>query len=239
MPDAQDLLAGRRVLIAGATSVAGHAVTSALLDAGATVIAVGSNEPRLEAFGQAHPEALCELCDLTDESAVIELAMRVHQRTGDIDGLIHLVGGWRGGDGLSMQTDDDYRVLERSFTALRHVSRAFLADLETSGAGRLAIVSSTGVAQPAAGSANYVAVKAASEAWTRAIAQGFEKSAAELTAHDEAGGDTISPTPLRSAAVIFRVTSLAGLEHALADAIVSLWRVDATAINGAIETLEA
>ena len=99
--------------------------------------------------------------------------MRVHARAGDIDGVIHLVGGWRGGGGIIGQTEEDYRVLERSFTALRYVSRAFWQDLVASTAGRIAIVSSVTVESPTTGSANYTAIKAASESWMRSLANGF------------------------------------------------------------------
>ena len=115
---------------------------------------------------------IVEHADLTDGDDVLELAMRVHARVGDIDGVVHLVGGWRGGGGIPGQTEEDYRVLERSFTALRYVSRAFWDDLVASPAGRIAIVSTT-VEAPTAGSANYTAVKAASESWMRSLAHGF------------------------------------------------------------------
>ena len=86
---------------------------------------------------------------------MIALAQRVRERFGRVDGLIHLVGGWRGGGGLAGQSDEDYRALEVGLTALRHASRAFDADLRASDAGRLAIVSSTAVERPLAGGANY------------------------------------------------------------------------------------
>src|SRR5690606_296701 len=120
-----------------------------------------------------------EQVDLTDEGRVFALAERVHFEYGRVDGILHLVGGWRGGGGLAGQHDDDYRSLEGSLTALRHVSRAFDEDLRSSGAGRIAIVSSTAVQSPSAGGANYAAVKAASEAWIRAVGQGFAKHARE------------------------------------------------------------
>ena len=100
-------------------------------------------------------------------------------------------GAAAGGGGLAGQTEEDYRALEGSFTALRHLSRALDDDLRASPSGRLAIVSSTTVARPLAGGAGYAAVKAASEAWTRAVAQGYAK------ATREAG------EPLRTAAVVF------------------------------------
>ena len=214
-------LAGRTVLIAGATSTSGRVVARALLDAGARVVAVGSDEGRIEALEAELPGVIGERADLTDGDDVLELAMRVHARVGDVDGVIHLVGGWRGGGGIPGQTEEDYRVLERSFTALRYVSRAFWDDLVASPAGRIAIVSSTTVERPTAGGANYTAVKAASESWMRSLAQGFGKA-----------GDN-------AAAVTFRVTSLAGVEDRLAASVVGLWRTDASALNGSITELTA
>ena len=220
MPDTPDL-SGRTVLIAGATSTSGRAVARALLDAGARVIAVGSDPGRIEQLEAELPGVVGEHADLTDGDDVLELAMRVHARVGDVDGVVHLVGGWRGGGGIPGQTEEDYRVLERSFTALRHVSRAFWDDLVASTAGRIAIVSSTTVEHPTAGGANYTAVKAASESWMRSLAQGFSKSGAP------------------AAAVTFRVQALAGLEERLAASVVELWHADAPALNGTVTTLTA
>ncbi|MFZ8376885.1 hypothetical protein ACO1LT_15325, partial [Staphylococcus aureus] len=87
-----------------------------------------------------------EQCDLTDPDAVDALRDRVHAAHGGVDGILHLVGGWRGGGGLAGQSDEDFAFLLRSFTALRNVTRSFDEDLRTSDAGRLAIVSSTSVA---------------------------------------------------------------------------------------------
>jgi NAD(P)-dependent dehydrogenase (short-subunit alcohol dehydrogenase family) len=212
-------VAGRLVLLPGGTSASGHAAARALLAAGARVIVAGRDETKLAAVRTALPGAQTEACDLSDEGAVAELAARVHDRHGRVDGILHLVGGWRGGGGLAGQSDADFRALETSLTALRHVSRAFDADLNGSDGAREAIVSSTAVARPLAGGANYAAVKAASEAWTRAIAQGFAKAARD------------DGRMLSAAAVVFRVRSLAGLEDSLADAFVRLWDDTADAWN--------
>jgi 3-oxoacyl-[acyl-carrier protein] reductase len=214
-------LEGRTVLIAGATSASGRTVARALLDAGAKVVVVGSDEGRIEVLEAEMPGVIGERADLTDSDDVLELAMRVHARVGPVDGVVHLVGGWRGGGGVLGQTEEDYRVLERSFTALRHVSRAFWNDLVASPAGRIAIVSSTTVASPVAGSANYTSVKAASESWMRSLAQGFAKAGAP------------------AAAVVFRITSLAGLEDRLAASVVELWGSDAATLNASTVELTA
>ncbi|WP_295824990.1 SDR family oxidoreductase [uncultured Microbacterium sp.] len=221
-PAAHERVRGRLVLLAGGTSAAGRACARALVEAGARVVIVGSNADRLAAAAASAPGSLTEQCDLTDPDAVAALRARVHDAHGPVDGVVHLVGGWRGGGGLAGQSDEDLAVLLRSFTALRNVSRTFDDDLRSSEAGRLAIVSSTAVARPLAGGANYAAVKAASEAWTRAAAQGYAKHARD------------GARELSAAGVIFRVRSLDGLEHALASAVVALWDDDAAAWNDVV-----
>lgn len=221
MPDGS--LHGRTVLLAGATSDAGRAVAGSLISAGARVVATGRDAGRLEPLVELGAEP--EVCDATDEQQVAQLAARLRERGIRLDGLLPLVGGWRGGGGLAGQTDADYRVLEASLTALRHVSRAFDADLRASDAGRLAIVSSIAVARPLAGGANYAAVKAGAEAWTRAVAQGFAKAARD------------AGTPLRAAAVVFRAKALADQDAALAGAFTELFAQDAAALNDTVVEL--
>ncbi|QIG38630.1 SDR family oxidoreductase [Microbacterium sp. 4R-513] len=218
-------LAGRTILLSGGTSAVGEAAARTALDRGATVVVAGHDPAKLDRMAEALPGVRGAACDLTDEAAVRGLADELHADVGRIDGVLHLVGGWRGGGGLAGQTDDDFRFLERSLTALRHVTRAFDDDLRSSPAGRLAIVSSTAVARPLAGGANYAAVKAASEAWTRAVAQGFAKAARDAS------------QPLAAASVVFRVKALDGLEQTLADAFTGLWAADAADVNDTVVTL--
>ena len=207
-------LAGRVVLVAGATSASGEAVSRALVAAGASVLAVGTRADALDALASAVPGVDTRVCDLSDRDAVAELAMRIHLKFGPVDGLIHLVGGWRGGGGIAGQSDDDWDVLERSFRTLRNTTRIFYDDLVASAAGRLAIVSSTAVERPYAGGANYAAAKAAGDAWTRAVAHGFAKDAPN------------------AAAAIFVVKTLAGLEERLGAEVVRLWEVEPSTVNG-------
>lgn len=226
MTNVPRVVAGRTVLVAGATSAAGIAVTAALSVAGARVIAVGSNAGRLQALRDQVPDAITHVCDLSSFDAVTALAETLHadalrEGWGQIDGLIHLVGGWRGGGGLAGQSDEDWDFLHRNVvTTLRNTTRAFNNDLLASPAGRLAIVSSVSVDKPAPGGANYAAAKAAAETWTRAVAQGFAKAS-----RDAADGTA------RAAAVIFVVRALEGLEGELAESVVGLWDAEAASVN--------
>jgi len=204
-------VAGRIVLIAGASSAAGRATAAALAASGARVVAVGSNAERLEPV-EAEARYVCDLADL---AAVQQLAETVRADLGPIDGLLHLVGGWRGGGGLAGQNDEDYDFLHTHVVAtLRNTTRAFNADLLASSAGRLAVVSSVSVDRPTPGGANYATVKAAAETWVRAVGYGFAKAESD------------------AAAVIFVVKALDGLEAELASRAVLLWDVPAATVNG-------
>ena len=222
--------AGRTVLVAGATSAAGLAVASALSDAGVRVIAVGSNPERLQALRERVPGVITRVCDLSNFTAVTKLAETVraeaaHHGHGSIDGLIHLIGGWRGGGGLDGQTDGDWDFLHSHIvTTLRNTTRAFNSDLLASPVGRLAIVSSVSVDKPTPGGANYASAKAAAETWTRAVGQGFAKAPVPVSGQS-------------AAAVIFVVRALDGLEAELAARVVGLWEADAASVNNTRITL--
>ncbi|GAA2886003.1 SDR family NAD(P)-dependent oxidoreductase [Microbacterium esteraromaticum] len=208
----------RTVVLAGATSEAGLAAATALIDSGARVIATGRSEERLAALRDAGAQT--EIADATSLADMQALA----ERLGEVDAVIPLVGGWRGGGGLAGQTDEDFEALLPALQAVRATSRSFDAAIRASDAGRFAIVSSTVVTRPLAGGANYAAMKAASEAWTRAVAQGYAKAARDASAE------------LRAAAVILRAQG--GLQaDALSRAVVALWDQDAVALNDTVITL--
>ena len=108
--------------------------------------------------------------------AVCALAARVRDRFGAADGLVHLVGGFRGGASFTDNSDDDWRFLSAGLIdTLRHVTIAFHDDLARSSAGRAVIVSAQAAQKPAAGAANYAAAKAAAEAWMLALADSFRR----------------------------------------------------------------
>lgn len=228
----------RVIVVAGATSSSGVATSRALLAAGARVVAVGSNVERLSAFERSVPGATTRVCDLSRLDAVVELAASVTREFGAVDGLIHLVGGWRGAAGITAQSDDDWAAMESGFTTLRNTSRAFFDQLVASEAGRLAIVSSNSVERPTAGGASYTAAKAAAESWVRSVADGFRRAQS---------GAKASPQPQRAAAVRFAITAFvdgdmrrdnpdktyAGFTDvdALGQAVVGLWQGDAAELN--------
>ncbi|WP_427132392.1 SDR family oxidoreductase [Pseudarthrobacter sp. S9] len=241
--------AGRtlNVVVTGGSGPSGIATARALREAGHTVFTVGSDGPRIEAgaaeAGSGVTPLVCDLASLADVRALHATVHAILAGTaGSIDGVIHLVGGWRGAKGIADQSDEDWDFLERAaITTLRNVTRVFFDDLAASDTGRFAMVSSTAVSSPTAGGASYVAAKAAAEAWTLALADGFRSGNA-------APGTTESPMEQHSAAAIFVVKALVDAQmrakspertfpgftdvEDLAAAVVGLFTSPAAELNG-------
>ena len=232
---------GSLVLVTGAAGPAGSAACRALIAAGARVVAVGHSPARLSALAAAIPGISVEVTDLSDASSVTDLAVRVHENHGAVDGLVHLVGGYRGGATFDANTDEDWRFLSSGLIdTLRHVTLAFHDDLLASTAGRAVIVSAKGAQAPSAGSANYSAAKAAAEAWMLALADSLRRGQS---------GRSENPVEQTSAATIFVIKALVDAKMRaespdrkfpgftdvddLATRIVGLWSSGAADINGA------
>jgi 3-oxoacyl-[acyl-carrier protein] reductase len=158
----------KTVVVTGATGDAGRAICEKLNSAGHTVVAVGSDSERLASVAASARFA----CDLTDAAATRDLATRVRADVGRVDGLVHLVGGWRAGHEAA-----DWDWLEpRILTTLRLTTLAFHDDLTSAPVGRLVTIASTSAAKPTWGGANYATLKTAADAWVAAIASGWRKA---------------------------------------------------------------
>ncbi len=220
------------VVVTGATGVAGQAACQALVAGGRQVVAVGRYDAGLSALRDgSDPDLLgTRVCDLTDPAAVAALAASVREQYGVIDGLVHLVGGWRGGKGFTANTDEDWQFLSANLIdTLRYVTLELHDDLVASTAGRAVIVSATGAAAPTAGSANYATAKAAAEAWLQALADSLRR---------RQSGRKDDPLPQTSAAVTLVIKAIGdrdGFTSAaeLAERINGLFDADAATLNGA------
>jgi len=117
--------------------------------------------------------------DLLEADAAVAWRDSLVERFGKVDGLLHLVGGWRGGDPIESFDMDDYEWLHDLLVrTLQNASRAFHGALTESGNGRFALVSSTQAQAPNGTNAAYAATKAAAESWTLALADSFEGTGA-------------------------------------------------------------
>ncbi|MEV1007199.1 SDR family NAD(P)-dependent oxidoreductase [Streptomyces sp. NPDC049881] len=177
-------LGGTVVAVAGAGGPAGAAALRALAAAGATVAAADADAVRLadavHGAREARPDARVThtVVDLLDPAATRDWAERAEREHGRIDGLVHLVGGWRGSRTFGQTDLADWDLLHGLLIrTVQHTSLAFEEPLVRSGNGRFVLVSAAGATHPTAGNAAYAAAKAAAEAWTLALADSFRRAA--------------------------------------------------------------
>ena len=171
-------LDGRVYAIAGIGGGLGPVVAERLVDAGAIVAGAGRDEARLDEIGAGLglPEERWDgrAVDLLDGEAAREWCAALLERFGRVDGLLHLVGGWRGGQPLHEAPLADWDLLhDLLIRTVQHTSRAFHGALTASEHGRFVLVSAKQAQEPSNSNAAYAAAKAAAEAWTLALADGF------------------------------------------------------------------
>jgi NAD(P)-dependent dehydrogenase (short-subunit alcohol dehydrogenase family) len=174
MPD----LSGRVFAIAGAGGGLGPVVAKRLANAGANLALADRTQENADSVAQdlglpddrVDPYAV----DLLDEAATNEWAAAAEKKFGRVDGLLHLVGGYRGGDPIDSFDLTDYDWLHALLVrTLQLTSRAFHDPLTRSEHGRFVLVSASAAQNPVSTNAAYASAKAAAEAWTLALADSF------------------------------------------------------------------
>lgn len=187
-------LDGRVIAVAGGAGNLGPTVVQRLVDAGALLSVCGRDQDALEALAAEISAPIeIDVVDLLDPEATKTWAADfAGRRDGRVDGLVHLVGGWRGGKPIEEAPLEDWEFLSALLVrTVQHATQAFAPHLLESGQGRFVIVS-TGQAQaPTSPNAVYAAAKAASEAWTLALADRFKGTGA--TANIVVVGAIVTP----------------------------------------------
>jgi NAD(P)-dependent dehydrogenase (short-subunit alcohol dehydrogenase family) len=176
-------LEGRVIAIAGAGGGLGPVVAARLAAEGATVAGTDRDQSRLDAvasdLGLAEDRWDGRAVDLLDEEAAQQWCHALTERFGRVDGLLHLVGGWRGGEPLQESPPEDWDFLhDLLIRTVQNTTRAFHSQLVASDHGRFVLVSAKQAQQPSNDNAAYASAKAAAEAWTLAYADGFRETRA-------------------------------------------------------------
>jgi NAD(P)-dependent dehydrogenase (short-subunit alcohol dehydrogenase family) len=162
------------VAIAGAAGGLGPEVARILAERGDTLSLAERDEARLatvvDDLGLGPDRLLAQRVDLLDIDSARAWADATSERFGGVDALLHLVGGWRGGEPIaSAPLDDDTFLHDVLVRTVQIATRAFLPALLERG-GRFVIVSSPQADRPSSTNAAYGSAKAAAEAWTLALA---------------------------------------------------------------------
>ncbi|GGT25010.1 oxidoreductase [Streptomyces kurssanovii] len=234
-------LEGAVIAVAGAAGPAGRATLLRLAEAGAVVVASDADAERLaEAVDEAryaHGGATVtgDTVDLLDLGAAREWADKTEKEFGRIDGLVHLVGGWRGGASFTETNPADWELLEKLLIrTVQNTSLAFHDGLLRSDKGRYLLISAAGASRPTAGNAAYAASKAAAEAWTLALADSFRKAGGEQGPKAAAAILVVKALVHDAMRAERPNAKFAGFTDVteLADAIAGLWGRPAQEVNG-------
>jgi NAD(P)-dependent dehydrogenase (short-subunit alcohol dehydrogenase family) len=174
-------LEGHVIAIAGAGGGLGPVVAGRLAAAGATLAGTDRDQARLDEIGAdlglSADRWDGSAVDRLDEGATRDWCASLVGRFGRVDGLLHLVGGWKGGQPLHEEPLSDWALLhDLLIRTVQHTTRAFHDALIESGRGRFVLVSAKQAQEPSNENAAYAAAKAAAEAWTLALADGFKDS---------------------------------------------------------------
>ena len=221
------------VVVAGAGGGAGAAVVRRLSSAGAIVVtadrSLDSTESLVREIGEAGGQIDAYAVDLLDEDTTRRWADSVTARFGKVDGVVHLVGGWRGGKGITEADLADWDWLSGLLVrTVQHTTRGFHDQLKASPIGRFVLVSAAEASRPTAKNASYAAAKAAAEAWTLAVADSFRGSEAAATIVVVKALVTPQMREAKPDAAFKGYTDVVEL----ADTIASLWDKPAEDVNG-------
>jgi NAD(P)-dependent dehydrogenase (short-subunit alcohol dehydrogenase family) len=163
MPD----LTGRVVLITGASGGLGEGVTQAFLTAGATVVGVARSWSGKTPQGRFRAVE----ADLSTPAAARDVVEQVQREAGGIDTVIHLMGGFAGGQAVQDTDDATWEhMMSMNLNAAFYLFRATLPVLLARKHGRLIAIGSRAGLEPGPGLVAYNVSKAGLNALVRTAA---------------------------------------------------------------------
>ena len=167
------------VFITGAKGGLGSFITRRFLQTDATVVGASRSISQQDFPG---PNFTALAVDFTKVAAVNDAVQSVIARFGRLDVLVHMLGGFAGGQTVQ-ETDDATweRMRDLNLTSGFYVLRAAVPHLRKSGRGRIVAIGSLTAVEPHPQLAAYVAIKAALAMLVRPVA--LENKDAGLTAN--------------------------------------------------------
>jgi NAD(P)-dependent dehydrogenase (short-subunit alcohol dehydrogenase family) len=156
-------LAGRRVVVTGASSGIGEAVVRAFADAGASVAGISLD-------GGAPADGYFVAGDTGDPEAVESLAAEVERRWGGIDVWVNNAARLLVKDVVDTSDDEWHGLLRANLHGYFYGCRAAARRMRAAGSGRIVNVTSAARVLAVPGFGAYIAAKGAIEALTRTLA---------------------------------------------------------------------
>jgi len=169
----------RVVVITGATGGLGQVAAHAFAEQGASLALISTSQDKLDDLADdlnlPADKVLTRAGDLLDADAVQDTAEAVFAKFGQIDILIHLIGGWVGGKTIAETDAEDFKfMLDQHAWSTFYLLRAFSSKLAANGWGRVIAVSSPSAVDTPSESGAYAVGKAAEETLLFTLADQFE-----------------------------------------------------------------
>ena len=146
-------LQGKTVMVAGASGNLAQAVLPAFHKAGARVIAVDRTS------GDVSEGTISLAADVTNPEEVRRLFDEALEKTGRLDVLVNLVGGFAPGRLAETELSVWGKMLSLNLNAAFLLSRAVLPSMVQQGVGRILHVAARAAVEPFAGAAAYIVAK--------------------------------------------------------------------------------
>jgi NAD(P)-dependent dehydrogenase (short-subunit alcohol dehydrogenase family) len=184
----------RIILITGAKGGLGSHITDHFLRSGATVIGASRSIAQSDFPG---PNFVALPVDFTSAPAVNAAVNSVISRFGRLDVLIHVMGGFAGGQTISETGDTTWNQMrDANLTSAFYVLRAAIPHLRKSPHGRIIAIGSLTAAEPRAKLGAYVIFKSALATLIQTVA--LENKDASLTANVILPGTMDTPANRKS-----------------------------------------
>jgi len=169
----------RSAFVTGASGGLGTYVTQALLDAGFAVVGLA---PRIRQSDFDHPNFTALPAALDSLEVAKKAAATVIARFEKIEVLVHLVGGFAGGQTIADTDDATFqRMFDMNLNSAFHILRAVLPHMRRAGSGRIIAIGSRAAETPGPGVGAYSASKAALVSLIHTVA--LENKDAGITAN--------------------------------------------------------
>lgn len=157
-------LTGKVVLVTGGTRGIGRGITSAFLDAGASVVTCSRSDV------EPVPGSTHRVCDVRDPEAVTALVEAVVSEQGRLDVLVNNAGGAPSTDAATASPRFHDKILALNLSAPLMLAQAANRVMQEQGSGAIINISSISAHRPAPTIAAYGAAKAGLDSLTRSLA---------------------------------------------------------------------